>query len=381
MIVRTNIKCNTCDKATTLRVQLPNTNYEEIKFLCPHCKENLSIEVRLNQEKVTFKIDAKNNCIKTQEEGPLLYLGSEVITTNEMANNPIMSPAAFFAVQAHENNEIKYFIKEGNCKRWDLLFRAYNQMKLKNYALSDKLIGEYCSERRIKDDFTFKDCLYDHLSFTVGDRYFAKIEPVFINIGKQDKLKIRWLRNYIRKRYKELLPNVLTIINEIYQDYDLHFQYIISLRSGNDNADNLYFPQNDFASIKQTYGNIYEVFAELIEILACINNIQNKRDYDVFETMNLEKYKTIDKAKRSNCFNSNTELNIFCEEFDSVLRNASHHGHINYDKSVDKIIYYTNSIENSKSMSFQEYLLRINKLFMNFTSLFCIWLFVTNIPD
>jgi hypothetical protein len=172
-----------------------------------------------------------------------------------------------------------------------------------------------------------------------------------------------------------------SIINEIYQNYDLHFQYIISLRSGNDNADNLYFPQNDFASIKQTYGNVYEVFAELIEILACINNIQNKRDYDVFETMNLEKYKTIDKAKRSNCFNSNAELNVFCEEFDSVLRNASHHGHINYDKSVDKIIYYTNSIENSKSMSFQEYLLRINKLFMNFTSLFCIWLFVTNIPD
>ncbi len=153
MLVRYSIKCNTCEKITTLRIQLIHSECEEIKFLCPYCKENISVEMKTDYKNITFSITPKKNCKKSDLEGETLYLGSEVITTNTATKDSMSMPAPEFMHQINEGSTFRYFLKEKNTSNWSLLHRAFSQKQQKKYDLLEKLLKEYCESKEISKKY------------------------------------------------------------------------------------------------------------------------------------------------------------------------------------------------------------------------------------
>jgi hypothetical protein len=381
MIVRYNIKCKTCETPITLRVQIGHSSFEEYNFLCPSCKENLSIGLYVDNTNISFKIEPIKNCEKTKKSGREIYLNSEIFTTNSIMSIPKNSPALFFMHQLEKGQIKKYFNKETSKLLWVILSRSFEQHKLKNYDLKEKFINEYRNERKLDATYYFKDCLFDFCTYHINKSYYSNITSVFEIIGKSKKVEIIYLRNFLRKKYREKLPLVFEVFNEYFNAFDIHYPILLFILSEFYDIDDLYFPYINFSSIKMIYGNLFEVFSELVMVSACLFNIIEGRSYDRFKTMDIGKYENIDKAKRIDPFRNYSLFTTLCNEFDSNLRNASHHGHIQHNKKNNTIEYYTEAPKNKKEIDQKEYLIKINKIFLNTLSVLSIWLFIIIIND
>src|SRR5262249_41178839 len=82
--------------------------------------------------------------------------------------------------------------------------------------------------------------------------------------------------------------------------------------------------------------------------------------------LSLKQYYLIDKSGRSNCFATESDLAAVSAEADNQIRNASHHGGMEFDASTQIITYRagkggTGSVQR---MSYTQYLVRCVRLFM-----------------
>ena len=387
MIVRTFIECNTCFKSITLRVQLGHRDFEEFKFLCPFCNENLSIGLYLDQKNLKYEIKAMLNCKKTVNEGETgkeIYLSSEIITSNEIIKSDFPFPSIYLGHKLHTGKINKYLVIETSIKRWDFLKRAFDQKQQKNFELEEILLQNYRNENNLKKDAFFKNCLFHFCGTHFNDKKYKQIENVFKFIEiyyKTSKSEVINLRNYLRSQFNVNISFIMETIQEIYSNIELHIPIINFLLTELYNKDELYYSLNDFNKIKQTYGNIYEKLSELVVVFAGLFNISENRSFGTFKNMNLKTYESIDKANKLNPFKGISEFMIFCIEYDSYLRNSSHHGHIHFDKNYNEILYYTEKQENTKNMSLKDYLIKTNIIFINMLAVLSIWLFIIIIED
>jgi hypothetical protein len=62
------------------------------------------------------------------------------------------------------------------------------------------------------------------------------------------------------------------------------------------------------------YGNAYEQFTSLAELLAVLNNMLAGRRYDTFQTLTLCKYRKLDRPSRFGPFQENATFMTICEE-------------------------------------------------------------------
>jgi hypothetical protein len=132
----------------------------------------------------------------------------------------------------------------------------------------------------------------------------------------------------------------------------------------------------DFEKLKQFYGNLFELLSESFIIPSCINNLLEGRNFDAFNSMDLDTYLKIDKANRYKPFYNNIILSILSEEFNNKLRNASHHGNISYDVNSRQILYCSGRPLKEYRMKSTEYLISVSKILVNIFRIHMIGLFL-----
>ena len=135
---------------------------------------------------------------------------------------------------------------------------------------------------------------------------------------------------------------------------------------------------NNFKQTKMFFGNAYEHLTSNLAILACYNNIASGRPFDKFNTMDLKKYMTINKANRANPFKDVKPFYRFADCLDSSLRNASHHGSVRFNKKKKKINYRSGGTGAEKHMLYTEYLMKCNNLLFSLSALLMIELLLFN---
>lgn len=122
----------------------------------------------------------------------------------------------------------------------------------------------------------------------------------------------------------------------------------------------------NFKRTKMFYGEAFEVLGSNINTVSFLNNISNLRKYDVFkcEKLTFQKYLTSDKAGKMRCFEENESIfKIFGREYDSKLRNATHHKWLKYNESSQIITYPISGSSSEKiNLSYTEYLLKTNNI-------------------
>jgi hypothetical protein len=85
----------------------------------------------------------------------------------------------------------------------------------------------------------------------------------------------------------------------------------------------------------------------------------------------LKKYYEIDKSGRCKCFANEPDLAAISVEADNQLRNASHHGGMDFDSMTQMITYRAGKGGKgpTQQMTYTEYLVRCVRLFMQIMTL------------
>jgi hypothetical protein len=109
-------------------------------------------------------------------------------------------------------------------------------------------------------------------------------------------------------------------------------------------------------------------------------HILNGRKYDQFNTMDLHKYLTIDKANRGNPFKDIKPFCEFSKDLDSVLRNASHHGAMKIDRHNQVISYRSGGTGALHTISYAAYLYKCNEIFLKVAALLLLELTISFLP-
>ncbi|MDR6624730.1 hypothetical protein [Caulobacter segnis] len=131
----------------------------------------------------------------------------------------------------------------------------------------------------------------------------------------------------------------LSIVSEYFDSYS-EFSQVQFLMAGGVLPDaHFRVTSTDFNKTKMFYGNGFEILADQIDFIALVNNVLSGRKFDRFSELSLKRYYEIDKSGRANCFVADVALATFTAEFDNQIRNASHHGGMEFDAFSQTISY------------------------------------------
>lgn len=197
---------------------------------------------------------------------------------------------------------------------------------------------------------------------SVMDAVFEEIETIQRSSPQEfDRLCV-WLS---KPPYQEMVARQLDVMTEYARCY-LQFSqtWIYVLKSIEPHG--AFQPSTrDIRKVRMFYGMAFEHLASGFALPAALNNVRNGRPFDQFERMDMKKYLSIDKAGRATCFASNPALSPLAAEFDSTIRNGSHHSGFRIRQgSVDLIEYKTGDGGNWKTIRYVDYLLKCNRIFM-----------------
>lgn len=120
------------------------------------------------------------------------------------------------------------------------------------------------------------------------------------------------------------------------------------------------------------YGNAFETFSSLVDILAYINNVASGRSFDQFQTLTRKKYLELDKSGRFGPFDGTPALANLCFERDNQLRNASHHASIKLVTPDNRIVYRSGKggTGPEQELGYAAYLAKCSTLFLQIINLF-----------
>jgi len=181
-------------------------------------------------------------------------------------------------------------------------------------------------------------------------------------IGVNRNEVAKFAAHYELELKKDRFQNYAEIFSEYFKAYGEFNQTLMYVRLGDKLPQDAMATSMDFERTRMFYGNAYEILGSHLDLPAAFNNILAGRPFDQMEKMDLKLYRTINKANRTTCFASNPELSRLVMEYDSTVRNASHHRWFKLNDARTKIAYRSGGTGAVRQMSYAEYLFRCNKL-------------------
>ncbi len=387
MIYRCSVKCDNCDSIYTCRIAIGHSSYQEHTFQCEKCDEELTISLQLNQTEGTGEPSFKN-CTKSETEGKVYnfhpefelsadYRHTDIISSNIIALSHLMQNKKknLDILRNLNNEELSQVRKQANglflvneewsivSKIWKFYIRNKNDL-LKDYIVKNKSkIFEYKPEITAPEiifSFLFRclaPALEDHLRdiIKIVAKKYRKNPSVFTNFCK-------YHANYI---FKENQIKIQEIVRNFFLAFPEFSQNFLSIKKGEPITSEPAYSSVNFNKIKSFYGDAYECLGSGIVTLACLNNLLKGRKYDTFATMNLEKYLSLKKSSKNNCFNDIPEFNCLFTHYDAQIRNGSHHGNIRFDPATNTVFYDPNGNGKEKSLLYFEYLNKCCYLFFS----------------
>lgn len=371
MIIRTCFECLTCGQKHTFRIQIGRANYQKHEVNCHKCNEKIVISLELDQEAgEVLAINSLENCQQGILDDPSesLLLPTEYLSddfqVSESDQKVQMSFPAIKLMQAItkqiEDKKLVAYPKEVPMHildQWKIVKKIWSLTRSNRHELAKKEIEKYDKVCNI-GKLDLESALYE----------FTK-EYISLNPHIQDILveSINWLRSIDIKKHKDLSLYFDTVYDEhmrryheVFNSFFDNYSEFSQVQFSRFLPDDFVATSNSFENVRMFYGNCFEHLGSNLDIVACLNNIQNGRKYDEFERMNLNQYNSLDKANKLGPLRNTPEISNIFQSFNNKLRNASHHGHmicenntvkfkLNQNKEYDEITY-TNYLIECKSI-------------------------------
>lgn len=268
-----------------------------------------------------------------------------------------------------KNSSSKSFRRPDYAAEWRVLKKAWSLRQSGRAKLSHRKVIEGSSS------FYENDPLEDFLDWLW--RFSSKIcQPAYENIFLEASKSISLLHeagqlNKFESHYKTNMAPLraryyFEVMREYFSNYSEFSQVHFLLSNGVEIRDDEQASSQHFDSTKMFYGNNFEAFASLVDVLALVNNVAAGRNFNVFGKLTLEEYYKLDKSGRFNPFSMNSKFAALCGEADNQLRNASHHGGMIFDRNTQNIKYRAGKggIGPENSISYAKYLERCVRIFL-----------------
>jgi hypothetical protein len=404
MINRFRTRCKTCGHHNTLRITIGTEQRQEHTFACAGCgiptkvalevdfkdrvplavPEGLEIPEKMkemfSQPRTVFH--ALENCELCEEEGTITNLDPNFLVPEELLHKDqvfswmmearrigMLDKDKDLKPKPHINDIIHGIGGVRELKRViAVLTKAWALHVSGNVELRDKVLQEFASSVKITDKLTVAELAGMSASVFLGRSREAEVQQIiaeaqqcyFANPDEYEKLRAR-----LRANFDEVLGRQIGLLDEYGKAYDqLSQTYIYAVR-GTKVDGNVVASSKDLRAVRMFYGNCFEEVAAGFELPACLNNIRKGRPYDQFAQMSLAKYLSINKAGRAKSFADNAGFASLHDEFESTIRNASHHSALRLNAGHPEIIEYRSGDEGKwRRMPFAEYLLRCNRIMM-----------------
>jgi len=427
MISRTLITCLTCKNPITARINIGHEVEQPVNFPCPDCGTEIRLNLLLDAPPRDLLLDAPprvkirwdENCEQGNTEGKVINIGAGFIVSKDMLHQDFIFPSFFAPRPTNEelekirNQKFKDAAIAGGLlpyaeKHWKILksalqFHNTNQLekmeeRLKSYwgdsnesALQfhntnqlekmEERLKSYWGDSNETDKsleyalFTFLMRLMEPSTETWMSPLIAVLEEArSLNRSEYDKLVSHYNLDLKQNRFESYSE----IISDYFRAYGEFNQTLIYVRRQIELPKNSIATSSDFDKTKMFYGSAFEVLGSNLDIIAALNNILCGRAFDKMEKMDLKKFRTIDKAGRTNCFIKNNNLSGLVNEYDSTIRNASHHRWFKLSNNRQEITYRSGGTGAIQKMSYAEYLVKCNKITMQLISLMCLELILMN---
>lgn len=377
MISRIYFQCLTCDGFIITRTQISHGLKQELNFSCPHCETNSKLVLLLdNLPEVNISFNELENLVYVEpedidkEKSLIVNLSIDFVVPSEARNKELYSPFLYqmnkilkdaFGENYHPE-KIEGVMGVSNIEElWKDLYKAYKFNIKGNLLQRDKIIqGQELTE-----------LIFRFIGMFVGSDRLTRDMDILGNFSRsilqKNKSEFhRFAKNDLLHKLEEKINEYMEIFDNFFSNYHEFKQMNLQARLEVETFKNSKVSSVNFKRTKMFYGEAFEVLGSNINTVSFLNNISNLRKYDVFkcEKLTFQKYLTSDKAGKMRCFEENESIfKIFGREYDSKLRNATHHKWLKYNESSQIITYPISGSSSEKiNLSYTEYLLKTNNI-------------------
>ncbi len=396
MINRFSTQCLTCGHRNTLRITLGYDIRQEHTFACAECGEPnkvaLSIDFKNRRQILslpdipqltvpTVQFFCLENCKVSKEQGTITNLDATFLVPEHLVHEDRVFPWM---------EETKNFPRLREFEEFDQKHIDIGQVLGSQRNLRE-LLGTFC--KAVNLDCRQKSLLaqqqLEALQALLGTSHVPSIAQAsvlvaigFLGQGRRDDVPSlvdearackrsnaneyqRFRNEFLRVGHADALSRYVGLIDEYLRAYEQFIQlWIYAVRDVGVPEASI-SSSRDLQKVKMFYGNAFEALSVGLVLPACLNNIKDGRAYDVFAAMDLRKYLTINKANRTGPFKENAVFSLLYDEFDSTIRNSSHHGAMRIaQNSVHHVDYRSGDTGSWKRMSYATYLLKCNRIML-----------------
>lgn len=365
MNLNISVLCNTCDAQTNMRVGMSNRDVQPFRFCCQSCGSPIDFTVSRNADQRTGfagarqipahgPFDDKTNFVDLHLDFPVKF-GKYV-----MGNTPFMMAAKQIGHErnAMHNNRLnklnKLYTQQEEIRnlirlysgRDPQLFRIklekFLNTKLKSSKPEDINAGLYLLVSRVFEPFinvySVKETAeaYPKLLLELANKDKAKLDVFIDHLANTG-----FLRN-VQLDALELYPGILEaelpLRPALFLDFDCEY-----VGGGLSPAR---VSTNEFKTYKDLYKDILEIINRQLVIVAGINNLLHRGEYDIFPDLGRKKQPTSLNDFADIPFGSKMDWLENCwfyfnsEAVDNQLRNAIAHFKAEYDDSTQFITYF-----------------------------------------
>jgi hypothetical protein len=382
------MKCLACNKPITARIQVGHELEQPVSFPCPHCGTPVQLTLILD-EPPQVKIRWDENAEPEKEEGAIINIGAGFTIPQDKLHEDFYFPS----FEAPRPNIEEYDIPHDFSglilmdtsvalgtlpyaeKKWRLLERGLRFQRTSQQDNLNSQLDEFWGTPRTAD-MNLENALYNFILRFLEPNAKAWLTPLektlqaasSANSHEYSKLVFHYDSDLKAERFEAYSE----IFSEYFKAYGEFSQTLVYARRELAIPPNAIATSSDFERTRMFYGNAFEVLGSHLDVPAALNNIISGRPFDQMNAMDLKQFRTINKANRTNCFSQNAELSWLVTEYDSTVRNASHHRWFKLDNARQNISYRSGGTGAVHHMSYAEYLMRCNRLLIQVMMLACL---------
>lgn len=400
MIIRSSLACETCGAPHVVRIGMGQEERQSHRFACRGCGEDIVVVLEVDYARLGWRTILEENAAPCEE-----LEGSHIVNVD--ANFPIpedqqgvdlafprlgqmhkmakAAPGGLVDLKdlSPEQLAARPFRRPDYAGEWKRLKKAWSLHRNGRDKLSRRQIDAASQDLYSEDPLSdLPDWIWRLTMGLCQPAYeshlldvMEAIRPVFPS-ERMALLARHYDENMATARggqYFELMKAYFASYSEFAQ-----VQFLIA--RGLAIPDDHKASSADFDSVRMFYGNAFEAFADLVDILAFLNNLLAGRGFDTFEALTLKKYYGLDKSSRFNPFALNPAFFRLCEEADNQLRNASHHGRLAFESAAQLVRYRVGKGRTGpeQTLSYTEYLQRCVRIFLQAMTLLRAELIICN---
>jgi hypothetical protein len=372
--------CDTCGYAITARVLIGGNTRPVYTFPCPNCAQDVQLGLEIELSPPSLRYLYLKNCHRGTQEGTVINLSAEVAIPRNLVNKDGYLAALFVDRDLFGSAQAKVPVIPQIVANWKALKRAWSLTIQGKGQIAQRYLADYQNPFGEDIDRDLNSQIYDFIFFFLAPEKYRQVIAVFESLRSVQQRNLpgyrRFISYYAKEHRERFSRRYLGLVSDFMDNFESIYPMLMYERIGKEPDPNLVPPSFDFESLKMFYGNAFELLADIFIVPSGINNLLAGREFDQFQSMDLDKYLTIDKAGMANPFKDSSVVGFLASEFDSGIRNASHHGNVQLSPSKEHLLYSYGKPPKERQMTTSSYLLSCARAVLNVMAILALGLFL-----